>query len=167
MSNPIAISPTAWDLIGVKSPPTRATVNAREFQRWAVAVGDENPLYFDEPFARSLGFRGLVMPPMFLPIVMRTIQILRERRPDGTLIGEGYDLPITVPYRRMAGGRTTTFHETVCDGDVLTGERQLSDLVEKSGGTGALLIASWTVAYANQFGRQVASDVESVIFRAM
>ena len=33
----------------------------RAFQDWAAAVGDLNPLYFDEAFARSAGHRE--MPP--------------------------------------------------------------------------------------------------------
>jgi len=46
--------------------PMTSTITAKESQRFALAAGDMNPIYFDESAAREAGYRGIVVPPIFL-----------------------------------------------------------------------------------------------------
>ena len=46
--------------------PRSAVVSRREAQRYARAVGDLSPIYFDEDAARAAGYDGLVAPPTFV-----------------------------------------------------------------------------------------------------
>ena len=39
------------------------TITKELIQRYAKAIGDENPLYFDEAFAKKTRFKGLISPP--------------------------------------------------------------------------------------------------------
>ena len=47
------ITAEARAMIGRELPTLTGRVNRKEFQRWAVAVKDLNPLYFDEEFAKE------------------------------------------------------------------------------------------------------------------
>src|SRR5207249_9219417 len=40
--------------------PMTSTITAKESQRFALATGDPNPIYFDESSARAAGYRGIV-----------------------------------------------------------------------------------------------------------
>ncbi len=46
--------------------PTVATVTAAGAQRYAQAVGDLNPIYFDEAAAHAAGYPSLVAPPTYV-----------------------------------------------------------------------------------------------------
>jgi len=68
-------------LIGTEVSRATGTVVKRDFQRWAAAVGDRNPLYFDEGYARAQGYRDVVMPPLFLSYVTAGVMDLAQLRP--------------------------------------------------------------------------------------
>ena len=84
------VPPEARALVGtVTTEPVTAKITAKEAQRYAQAVGDLNPLYFDEEAARAAGYRTLVAPPTFLDhvVVPAAASDLRVdglfRNPDG------------------------------------------------------------------------------------
>ena len=41
-------------------------IEKEPIRRWAEAIGDPNPLYHDEAYAKSRGFGSLVAPPGFM-----------------------------------------------------------------------------------------------------
>ena len=54
-------------LIGTAiSDPVTSTITLKEAQRFAYAVDDLNPLYFDESAAVAAGYRTILVPPIFL-----------------------------------------------------------------------------------------------------
>ena len=74
---------------------------ARDFQRWAAAAGDLNPLYFDADFARAHGHPDVLMPPLFLSTRLMSVSDPAKLRPDG--IPNSMDHAMPLPPRRMAG----------------------------------------------------------------
>ncbi|MEW5912486.1 MAG: MaoC family dehydratase [Thermodesulfobacteriota bacterium] len=54
-----------WDEIipGVVRPTNPLTLTQEMIQRFARAIGDLNPLYFDEEYAKKSPFKGLISPP--------------------------------------------------------------------------------------------------------
>lgn len=52
-------------LIGTAAAPFVVEVEKGAIRRFAEAIGDPNPLYRDEAFARAQGFPGVVAPPTF------------------------------------------------------------------------------------------------------
>ncbi|MCU1614606.1 MAG: hypothetical protein JWO98_2146 [Frankiales bacterium] len=150
-------------MVGSTVPQLRGTVYRKEFQRWARAVNDHNPLYFDEAYAQAHGYRTLVMPPLFLRHVMHDSVRLDELRPDGTGGPSALDVPL--PPKRMAGGEQTTFVEVIYDGDVLTADGVLKDLTEKEGRSGAFVLVVFETTYRNQDDAVVAISSHSMIAR--
>lgn len=144
-------------------------VMARDFQRWAAAVGDLNPLYFDAEFARANGHRDVVMPPMFLPCVTSQPTFLDALRPDGTRKGRVAMGPLPedldLPPRRMGGGDRRWFYRCVHPGDVITSRREITGIEEKAGKSGPLVVVTWETIDRTRDGDLVGRCVSSMIAR--
>lgn len=137
----------------------------QEFQRWAAAVKDRNPLYFDADFARAHGYRDVVMPPMYIGSVTAGVADLDELRPDG-IPGRGPgDVSLPKCPRIMGGGESIKFHEPVYDGDMLTSVRVIENIEEKHGRSGPFVLVTTRTTYIRQDGTTVAEAVTSTIAR--
>src|SRR6202012_381788 len=123
----------ATAMIGRETGRASGQVVKKEFQRWAAAVKDRNPLYFDADFARAHGYRDVVMPPMYLSHVTLGVADLDALRPDGIPGGGGgpNDLQLADRPGRMAGGENHPLPHPVYDGDVLTSVRVIENIEEK------------------------------------
>jgi acyl dehydratase len=161
------IGDEAWAAIGTELGRAVGTVVKKEFQRWAAAVGDRNPLYFDEDYALANGYRDVVMPPMYLAHVTGGVVDLDELRPDGIPLRSGGSGAVQLPKcpRRMAGGDDITFLEPVYAGDVITSVRTLEGLEEKTGRTGAFVLMHFRTTYTREDGVVVAETASSLIAR--
>src|ERR671930_2607070 len=63
--------------IGRSSPPTLNEVEKGAIRRLAEALGDYNPIYYDEEYARASGYPTIVAPPTF-PASFHSAADLRE-----------------------------------------------------------------------------------------
>jgi acyl dehydratase len=161
------VNDRAQAMVGRKVAVGAGRVVKKDFQRWAAAVNDRNPLYFDDEFARAYGYREAVMPPLYLPQVTLGVVDLDQLRPDGIAPGSGTSglIPLPKCSRWMAGGESTTFHEPVYDGDEIISKRVLESIVEKNGRSGAFVLITTTTSYRRQDGRLVASSTTTTIAR--
>ena len=50
---------------GKKYPPFEYEVGKEKIREYALAVGEDNPVYFDREAAKAAGFRDVPAPPMF------------------------------------------------------------------------------------------------------
>lgn len=136
------------------SEPVTVVVDERESQRYAHAVGDINPIYFDEAAAKAAGYRTLVAPPTFVshaPVQPRPIEALRE---DG--LYQGADRVKLRVDRMMFGGEEWDFLQPVYVGDSITAETRLADLDEKVGSKGPFVRTVRETTYTNSDGDVVA-----------
>ena len=152
--------------IGMQLNHAEGTVRRLEFQRWAAAVGDRNPLYFDPEYAQAHGYRDVVAPPMYLPYIGGTVVDLAQLRPDG-LTGRSGSGAVPLPKcpRRMAGGDEYSFHEPVYDGDVITSERRLVGLEPKVGRSGPFVLMRMHTTFIRGDGVLVGEVAGSLIAR--
>src|SRR3954451_24358181 len=51
--------------IGRASPPTLNEVEKGSIRKFAEAIGDYNPIYYDEEYAQASGYPTMVAPPTF------------------------------------------------------------------------------------------------------
>ena len=63
--------------VGRTTPPTLNEIEKGAIRRFAEALGDYNPIYYDEDYARASGFSSVVAPPTF-PCAFHTGADLRE-----------------------------------------------------------------------------------------
>jgi acyl dehydratase len=158
------IDDEARSRIGTELSRGTGTVVAKEFQRWAAAVKDRNPLYFDADYARAQGYRDVVMPPMYLGQITQGVYDLDRLRPDGIPLGDGAgDIALPHTPRRLAGGEDITFHEPIYDRDVITAVRVVESIEQKQGRAGPFIMMRSRVTYTRQDGVVVAEAFGTLI----
>lgn len=135
--------------------PVTDTITAKESRRFALAVGDANPIYVDESAAREAGYRGLVVPPAFLAWALAPCRPLDEVREDGLYRARGKRVRLRVK-RMMFGGEEWEYLAPVYAGDTVTAAVRLESLVEKQGSAGPFVLQTTETRYTNQDGVLVA-----------
>ena len=151
--------------VGTVAASATGEVNRRDWQRWAAAVGDHNPLWFDPEFARTNGFRDIVCPPLFLQYAVLGVSALGDLRPDGTTGTATGSLAFPRAPRRMAGGESTTFHLPAYHRDEIELVRRLESIVEKEGRSGRFVLVTMRSEFRNQHGDLLAEFAMSMIAR--
>lgn len=163
-ASPSLIPAETLALVGQRlSEPVTITIDRREAQRYAYAVGDENPLYFDEAAAHDAGYRTLLAPPTFIshaPVPARSASQLRV---DG-LYDTGDRVRLDVD-RMMFGGEEWEFPEPVYIGDTITAETRLASLDQKDGSKGPFVRVVRETTYTNGDGTVVARSRQIGIAR--
>lgn len=158
------VPPESRDRIGsVLAGPVTFTIEQREAQRYAHAVGDDNPVYFDEAAAVAAGFRTLTVPHTFVTHALVPPRPLADLRTDG-LYRDGTGVRLNVS-RMMFGGEEWDFDEPVCVGDEVTATTRLAALDEKAGSKGPFVRIVRETTYVNQHGDRVARNRQIGIAR--
>ncbi|ASR36266.1 acyl dehydratase [Prauserella marina] len=151
--------------VGTVAATATGEVHRREWQRWAAAVGDHNPLWFDPDYARSHGYADIVCPPLFLQCAALGVSTLSGLREDGTSGAATGNLAFPAAPKRMAGGESTTFHLPAYHRDEITMVRTTASIVEKNGRSGRFVLVTWHTTYTNQRLDLVAEATSSMIAR--
>ena len=135
------------DKVGLTLPGFSMTVERGKIREMALAIGDNNPIYFDSDAARQAGFRDITAPPTFLEVIdmwagadFMTLCRELELNPVNVLHGEQ-------EYEYLAD---------ICAGDEISGRCQVVDFSTKSGSSGGMNIISLETTYTNQDGQLVA-----------
>jgi acyl dehydratase len=131
---------------------------------FALAMGDDNPLYADDAYAREAGYPSLIAPPTF---ICETNQYAhREPNEDG-YIGQSWELPIT-GCRMVRGGHDYEFFRPVLPADRISVTWRLEDISEHhSGRGGSLLIVIVAATFTDQHGEMLARNRETLIFQPL
>lgn len=126
-------------LIGTTSAATTVEVEKGAIRRFAQALGDTNPLYWDEAAAQAAGFRSLVAPPTF-PVTLG-----RNPIPGLTLPSAGM----------IHGEQEFQYGEPIVAGDVITITTTLADVKSRSGSRGHMTILTFKTEGVNQAAKPV------------
>jgi acyl dehydratase len=151
--------------VGTVAATATGEVNRRDWQRWAAAVGDANPLWFDVEYARAQGYRDVICPPLYLQYAVLGVAPLHEVRPDGSSGAVSGGLAFPRAPKRMAGGESTAFHGPAYHRDEIDMVRTIESIVEKRGRSGNFVLVSWHTVYRNQHRELVAEATTSMIAR--
>ena len=130
--------------IGRSSPPTLNEVEKGAIRRFAEALGDYNPVYYDEEYARASGYPGIVAPPT-LPASFHSAADLRE------LLGVGIK-------SLLHAEQAFEYERPIFAGDRIYVTTRVADIYEKSGPAGQM-----DVAVIEDEGRD---EEGGVVFRA-
>jgi len=131
-------------VIGVESEPWTLEVDKLQIRLFARSVGYTDPLYYDEEFAKSKGYRSLPAPPHYLGTA-----VYDPRNSDPTFgAPRGRGPQINHGLKRVLnGGTEIEYFDTICAGDVLTASSKVVDLVEAKGSIGQMLITTSETTY--------------------
>ncbi len=128
---------------------------------FALAVGDDNPLYSDAEYARAQGLEGVTAP---LTLICETNQYAALPMNEEGYAGHTWD--IDIPHtRQVRGGNSYTFHRRLRPTDVVTATWSIDAVTAKKNrsGTDMLVVAS-SATYTNQDGDLLAENEETIIF---
>lgn len=140
------------------------TVDALAAQRFALAVGDLNPIYFDAAAAEAAGFTGVVAPALFI-----TSQNSWEAGPPtGELALDGVNpkrFPGAISSERttLGGSQEIEFRRPVVTGETLQVSVEKKESYERQSSQGTLLIFVIETRFTDDAGQLVVVARDSVI----
>jgi acyl dehydratase len=103
-------------------------ISASDVRHFVSVIGETNPIYQDAAYAQRMGYKGVVVPPIFVVILFRRIQVPIGKRP-GLDWGD-LKLPPGFSNTRNAG-QVYTWVRPVYVGDTLTVTTRLIDLLAR------------------------------------
>lgn len=125
--------------IGQRHRHHLGVVDGRMIRRYALAIGETNPIHQDEQAARAAGYAGLVAPPNMLSAIVEwgAGHPEAELTPDGTARGTE-----TGSLRVMGAGEEMELITPVIEGTDLYSEELVEKVEAKSGRSGPLLFVT-------------------------
>jgi len=146
--------------IGKVDPPHLREVEKGAIRRYADAVGDDNPLYCDEEYARKSRYGCIIAPPGFFGWAKKTISSSEGLVGlIGAMIEAGYA-------GILDGGMAYDFYLPVRVGDTLVVSPKVADVALKEGKT-KMMILRFEASYTNQNGDLVAKSYQTLIGRQL
>jgi acyl dehydratase len=134
-------------------------IGRASIRKFALAIGDLNPLYTDRAAAARSPYGDVVAPPTF---VCETTQYYR-----GQVDEEGgfSDRAQLLPGQPIRAGNDYVFHRPLRPDDVLTARWRIGDVYEKRGRSGHLLFVVCEITYTNQRDELLAENRETLVYR--
>ena len=138
------ITPEMQAVVGVESAPWILEVDKLQIRLFARAVGYTDLLFYDEAFAKSMGYRSLPCPPHYLgtPIFDPATSDPTFGSPRGRRPRLDHGLK-----RVLNGGTEIEMFDTICAGDILAATSKIADLTERKGRLGTMLITVTETTY--------------------
>ncbi len=136
--------------LGVESAPIAYDVEKGAIRKFADAIGDEDPIYYDENAAKAAGFKTIPAPPTFLCTFR---------------VQELPDLKIQFGRVRLNGGNEYEYYQPIYAGDTITLTAKYVDVNERTGRTGNMVFVITELTFKNQQGEVVAKGRNTGIMR--
>jgi acyl dehydratase len=140
---------TSW--IGKEFDRYAYEVTKDEIVEFARSVGETNPLYTDEEYAKTTPYGGIIAPPTFC-VVFRSQAMLP-------------DLKLSYGKRGFDGGKECEFFMPIRPADTITGVDRIAEVYEKTGRSGNMIFVVRESELTNQHGERVAVVRQSLIRR--
>jgi acyl dehydratase len=148
-------------MIGMKKV-RQYDVTTRDIKRFAQAIGEANPVHFDEEYAKSTKYGAIVAPPLFCQM------FTYEDVPQDRLPSDGSPVEIDVPVpakRTFGGGSSYEIFQWVKAGDKIIAKSTLKDVFIKNGRSGRLYFIVVCTEFSNQKNELVAKETATYIKR--
>ena len=157
------VSATTRALIGYTAEPltTSDAVSTSEVRRFAQAIMDDNPVFFDESAAKASRFRGIVAPGTYPLSCLRPTPLALDPLRTATARDETWTNPIWKGISQPAEWAGLYGFHTGDDielfrlahlGDIITGRTSVSNIFEKTGRAGPLAFFTRRTEWTNQHG---------------
>lgn len=141
--------------IGKEYPEFSFEVEKGKIREFARAVGDKNPVFYDEKAAKEAGFEGLVLPPTFPTVFPMSGGLLDKIIPD-----------LNISFVKVLhGGQEYQYLKPIKPGDTVTGKVRIANIFEKTGKGGTMDFVVMETTYTNQNGEKVLLETMTLIQR--
>jgi acyl dehydratase len=140
----------------------RYEVTKRDIKRFAQAIGETNPIHFDEDYAKSSKYGTIIAPPLFCQMFTYEDVPIEKLPNDGSPI----EIDVPIPAQRTVGGASSyEIYQPVMAGDHITAKSTLKDIFTKEGRSGELYFIVVETKFSNQKNEPVAKETATYIKR--
>ncbi len=144
--------------------PAREELGRASIRYFALAMGDDNPLYVDETYAKEAGFPSVIAPPT---LVCETCQYAHRPPDTDGYIGHEWHLPVA-DCRIIRAGNDYEFMRPVLPDDRISVTWTLENIVERSASRGGTQLFLTSVArYHDAVGELVAVNRETLVYQPL
>lgn len=144
--------------------PAREELSRASIRYFALALGDENPLYLDDEYAQQAGYPSVIAPPT---LVCETCQYAHRLPDEDGYIGHAWDLPIS-GCRMIRAGNEYEFHRPVLPDDRISVTWTLEDIVERRSSRGGTQLFVTSVArYYDAENELLAVNRETTVYQPL
>ena len=155
------ISEDVLAMIGVEKV-RQYDITKRDIKRFSQAIGEANPIHFDEDYAKSTKYGAIIAPPLFCQM------FTFEDVPPDQLPSDGSpaEIDVPIPAQRTVGGASSyEIFQRVKAGDQITVKSTLRDVFTKEGKSGKLYFVVVETEFSNQRKEPVAKETATYIKR--
>jgi acyl dehydratase len=144
--------------------PAREELGRASIRYFALALGDDNPLYLDDAYAQKAGHRSVIAPPT---LICETCQYAHQAPNADGYIGHEWRLP--VPNARLIrAGNDYEFMRPLVPSDRISVTWTLENIVEKASSRGGTqLFVSSVARYRDANGELVAVNRETIVYQPL
>ena len=137
-------------------------VTKKDIRRFAQAIGDPNPLYYDEAYAKTTRFKTIVAPPLFCQAFAFEDVPPEQLLPDGSPV----EADVPIPAKRLVGGGSV-FENFIRfkPGDKIVVASKITDIYTKQGKRDRLYFIVHETCFYNQRQELAAKEVTTFIKR--
>ena len=147
-------------IIGKVDPPRLMEVEKGSIRRYADAVGNDNPLYYDEEHAKKSRYGSIIAPPGFFGWP-------KTAAPSAGGMGAIMETLFEAGYGGILdGGISYEFYLPIRAGDTLVASPKFADASLKEGKT-KMMVCRLETSYLNQNGDLVAKAFHTLIGRQL
>jgi hypothetical protein len=165
--------------VGMSGAPQLAPMALERdtLRRFAQAIMDSDPLYYDEKYAAGTKFGRIVAPPLYPVHALRTapgapdpLAVLAEDPDaDGAGGNEGVSFgltPIESPFKRLLnGGNEIEFYRCLAVGEKCVAKARYADVQLKKGKSGSLLLVVIESEFRTEAGELLLVNRQTLIWR--
>jgi len=152
--------------IGSQSTHVLGEITPVLIRRYARAIGESNPLYYDAAFAQSQGYADIVAPPNLVTAVSVWDEgpSTDELRVDGTPAAALEDVP-TEGVRVMGGGEDMEFHAPITAGTRVEERSTLIDAELRDGRSGPVIVVTHRHEFLDSHGHLLVTTTRKLLLR--
>jgi len=142
----------------------REELGRASIRYFALALGDDNPLYLDDAYAQKAGHPSVIAPPT---LICETCQYAHQAPNADGYIGHEWRLP--VPNARLIrAGNDYEFMRPLVPSDRISVTWTLENIVEKASSRGGTqLFVSSVARYRDANGELVAVNRETIVYQPL
>lgn len=144
--------------------PAREELGRASIRYFALALGDDNPLYVDDAYAKKAGYPSVIAPPT---LICETCQYAHQAPNADGYIGHEWHLPVP-DTRLVRAGNDYEFMRPLLPTDRISATWTLESIVEKpSSRGGTQLFVSSVARYRDAQGDLVAINRETIVYQPL
>jgi acyl dehydratase len=128
-------------------------ISASDVRRYLDATGDRNPLWHDDAYAQAAGYRGRLVPPLFVAALTRRIPVTDSAE---DRVFWQHQVPVLTGYTNTRNaGTELEFLAPIYVGDRISVQTHIVYITARRGRTGLGIFVTRILEFRNQHGEPI------------